>query len=804
MLKTMDLVRAAFYRVHRRFRPVALGGLLLLMAPAAADADVAPSGRLAQAEAMLSWNVMPRLVGGTVVPHWLRDGNRFWYRREDRDGWCSRLVDPARRGDSDILDRARLAEALTAAGVGAVPADRLPVSTLAEPEDGQPWIAVIDRVGHKWRCRLAARYICAAAGASLGRGEVASPDGRWIAYLDKDNLFVRPAYGGAPVQLTRDGNADRRIHRTGEYDDASYQIDSEQRGTTAPDIAWSPDSRRLFGWVVDTSGVRRFPLVQAAPAGKSMPRLFTLRHRWAGDADIGTSELRVFDIAGRTLWTSPSMPWWHSSVTNTSSQLSRWDGGDRISWAYIVRGGLRVVLNSVELGGDQPRSRQIYAETGTSPVHLCADYYCFTHASMARLIDGGRRLIWPSERSGWAHFYLIDTATGRVLRQLTKGAWAVMDLVGVDEDKGVVYFTATGRESGDPYLRRLYSVRLDGGAAPRLLTPEDAYHFAPSLAGLKPISPSGHYLVDSFSRFDRSPRAVLRTTDGALLRPLEESDDRPLRAAGWRPPEPFQVTAADGKTQLYGLLYHPSDFDPAKRYPVLVDYYPGPFTTHVRKLFGQRDTDEQPQAAAEAGFVVIQLDARGTEYRSRAFREIAYGNMGIGGIPDYAAAITQLARRLAYLDTDRVGIYGLSAGGDLAFPALAQFPDLFKVALVSGLSGRTYVTHEPEYGEAWLPLPVGGPAWDRAANTHWMPLIRDDSLIILAGEMDDHGDPAFTVQMVDDLVRADKRFQFFTLPNVDHVGNDVTRPGFPYSPAFFRYRWRFLIDRLGTSRETHR
>lgn len=769
-------------------------------APALAAEPVSPE-RLAKAERMLSWNIMPKLVGGApITPQWSHDGNSFWYRLETKSGATFQWVDPVRNTQTELVKRDRLVRALRLAGAPPVAVEHLPVTALVEPQGRDAWTAVVTVRGRQWRCTLAASYRCKPGGAAIGTGDALSPDGRWIAYLDKHNLFVRPAVGGPAVQLTRDGEEYYGVEGVGTYDHVSDRIAAERFGPSPPNIVWSPDSKRLSGWVVDNRTTRRLPIIQAAPPGTDAPRLSVIPRRWAGDADIGTGELRVFDVAGRTLWSSPKRTWWHTAPQDGGT---RWTGPDRLTWLDPARGGRSVQLKTIDLTASAPRERVIFGEKADDNVHMCADYYCYGHNPNFRVIASGSKLLWWSERDGWGHIYLIDTASGRVERQITRGDWLVMDVVSVDEARGVLYFAGVGREPGiDPYLRQLYRVPLDGSSGPQRLTPEDAYHMGkPSRYDMATtISPSGDYFVDSFSRFDRAPETVLRRTDGSLVRVLAKADDTALRAAGWRPPEPFKVTAADGKTPLHGLIYRPSDFDPAKRYPVLIDYYPGPFTTHVRKVFGQRDTDEQPQATAEMGFIVVQLDARGTSYRSRAFRDVSYGTMGLGALEDYPSAIRQLGQRFPYMDLDRVGMYGLSSGGDMAFPLLAQNPALFKAAVVSGLSGKTYVTHEPEYGEGWLPLPVGNAAWNEAANTTWLPRIADDTLLILGTEMDDHANPAMTLQIVDELNKAGRRFSYEQLPNLNHVAQDLADPELKLSTTFFAHRWRFLAEKLGTPR----
>ena len=232
---------------------------------------------------------------------------------------------------------------------------------------------------------------------------------------------------------------------------------------------------------------------------------------------------------------------------------------------------------------------------------------------MAWLSNDGSQALWLSERDGWGHLYLLDGQTGAVTRQLTSGAWLVRELQHVDEDARVIYFTAGGREPGvDPLYRQLYRVGFDG-AGLQLLTSEDADHAIT-------YTPSGRHCVDVYSRVDQPPVAVLRTADGQVTLPLEQADIAPLLASGWNYPERFRVKARDGVTDLYGTLIKPTNFDPARTYPVLDGIYPGPQHGRVEQRFpdcGPRSALWHDQALAELGFIVFSVDGLGTPYRSK-------------------------------------------------------------------------------------------------------------------------------------------------------------------------------------------
>jgi dipeptidyl aminopeptidase/acylaminoacyl peptidase len=319
-------------------------------------------------------------------------------------------------------------------------------------------------------------------------------------------------------------------------------------------------------------------------------------------------------------------------------------------------------------------------------------------------------VLWFSERDDWGHLYLYDLATGRLKRQVTAGPWNVLGVLRVDPASRTIWLTGSGRERGDPYFRYVYRVSLDGGEV-RLLTPDSAHHDVR-------MSPSGEYFVDLASTPDTPPVIALRNADGAKVLDLERADISALVARGWKPPVPFTVKARDDRTDLFGLLFRPTRLDPQRRYPVIVDIYPGPQSGSVggRTFSASRGG---LQALAELGFVVVALDALGTPMRSKSFHEAWYGDMGDNGLPDQITGLRQLARRFPWMDLNRVGITGHSGGGFAAAGAMLRYPDFFKVA-VAQAGNHDNLTYEDDWGEKWQGLlvrrPDGSTNYDNQAS----------------------------------------------------------------------------------------
>ncbi|TFG88809.1 MAG: S9 family peptidase, partial [Gemmatimonadales bacterium] len=330
-------------------------------------------------------------------------------------------------------------------------------------------------------------------------------------------------------------------------------------------------------------------------------------------------------------------------------------------------------------------------------------------------------------------------------------------------------------------FRRLYSVRMDGSRL-QLLTPEDADHDVT-------LAPDGRYFVDSYSRPDVPPVAVLRDAAGRALLTLQTADISRLLATSWRPPMPFTVKARDGRTDLYGLLYRPTSFDSTLRYPIVNHIYPGPQTGSVgSRSFSAARGDNQ--ALAELGFVVVQLDAMGTPMRSHSFMTAYYGNMGDNGLPDQVTGMQQLSRRYPWIDIDRAGIWGHSGGGYAAADAILRYPDFFKVA-VSEAGNHDNREYEDDWGEKFQGLletrPDSTTNYDNQANQLLAANLKG-KLLLAHGTADDNVPPYNTLLLVDALIRANKDFDLLLLPNRRH--------GFGNEPYMIRRRWDYFVRNL--------
>jgi dipeptidyl-peptidase-4 len=391
-------------------------------------------------------------------------------------------------------------------------------------------------------------------------------------------------------------------------------------------------------------------------------------------------------------------------------------------------------------------------------------------------------LIWFSERDNWGHLYLHDSSNGKLKSQITTGDWVVTEIERVDEKARIVYFLATGREKDrNPYFRHLYRVDLNGKNL-ILLTPEDGNHVVA-------LSPSGQFFTDTYSRPDAPPVTVLRDLSGKLLATVEKADITRLQASGWQPPVPFTVKARDGMTDLYGLMYKPTHFDPSKKYPVINHIYPGPQGGSVGPAsFAAARGDSQ--SLAELGFIVVEIDGMGNPLRSKKFHDAYFGNLGDNTLPDQITGMKQLARKYPWIDLDRAGIWGHSGGGYATADAMFRYPDFFKVG-ISESGNHDNREYEDDWGERYQGLlerkADGTTNYDDQANQNIAKNLKGH-LLLMHGTLDDNVPPYNTLLVVNELIKANKDFDLLLLPNRRH--------GYAGEPYVVRRRWDYFVRYL--------
>lgn len=566
-----------------------------------------------------------------------------------------------------------------------------------------------------------------------------SPNGKFRVTVRDFNVFLSEGPAGAKTQLSYDGHA---------------------RDGYLPEVWWSPDST-MFAMIRLVPGAERaVTLIESSPEDQAQPRTVTFAYLKPGDA-IPLRKPRLFNaITRREIPTDDRlfpMPWDISGL--------RW-GGQELTFRYNQRG--HQVMRVIGIDGTSGRSRAIINEESATFFDYNAKLFDYP------LPVTGERL-WMSERSGWNHLYLVDAKSGS-MKPITAGDWLVRQVDRVDEASRTIWFRAMGLFPGqDPYHIHFAKVNFDGRGL-TILTAGDGTHTVQ-------WSPNGKWFIDTWSRVDLPPRSVLRDAEGNEIVPLETADVRKLEADGWRPPERFVAKGRDGKTDIYGYLVKPSHFDPAKRYPVVEHIYAGPHDHHVGKSFR---AVRYEQSVAEAGFIVVKIDGMGTNWRSKAFHDVAWKNLADAGFPDRIPWIKAAAKERPWMNLDRgCGLFGGSAGGQNTLAGLLRHPDFYTVG-VSDCGCHDNRMDKIWWNELWMGWPLG-PHYDASSNvTHAHRL--QGKLLLTVGEKDTNVDPASTMQVVDRLIKANKDFDMLVVPGGGH--------GIAESPYGRRRRLEFLVKHL--------
>lgn len=748
---------------------VCLAATTVLSIPLAAQITTADYAR---AEQRLPTNAAKLVFRDRVTPNWIAGSDRFWYRVTTPAGAEFIYVDPARKIRRPAFDRSRLATALSQAADTTFAADSLPFQTLEWKEEGNRTVIVVEARGKRWRCELAA-YRCSGVGAvsKPSPGELPSPDGKWALFAKDYNLYLRDLATGAERPLTTDGSYRNDYGSTPEA--STSFVTTARIGTPhPPEALWSPDSKRVLTYQLDQRGRPELHLIQSVlPDSNIRPKLWSYVYPLPGDTLVSTAKWVFFDVAGQrvdakldpffVLFNSPiafQEVWWDSTGQRTF--FLQHERGVRAMWLKQLDPATGAVRTLAEERG--PTLVEATLLLGTKP-----NIYVF---------KDGRSAVWFSQRDGWAHLYLVNTETGSVIRQITKGPWVTRELLRVDEAAGKIYFTAGGREPGrDPYYRHLYVINLDGSGL-TLLSPEDAEHEIT-------LSPSGRWAVDRYSRVDLPPVNVVRSVDGKSVLPLEQADITRLLATGWRFPERFTVKAADDSTDLYGIILRPAHFDSTKKYPVIEEIYPGPQSGKVPKAF---TAGSDHHALVELGMVGVEVDGRGTPLRSKAFHNFSYRHLETAGaLEDHLTAYRQLGRRYSWLDLDRVGIYGHSGGGFASAHAILAYPDFYKVA-VSSAGDHDQRSYLALWGETYHGLPVDE-TWRAQANQTLAKNLKG-KLLLAYGDMDDNVHFDQTIYLIDALTKANKDYDLLVLPGGSHA--------FAANRYFRRRRWDYFVRHL--------
>lgn len=728
-----------------------------------------------RAEQNLSANTNKLVLNNMLSQYWQSDDSLV-YRKTTEEGSQYMRVDAA--GDAAVgsIDTGALAEALAEYSEEILDPSDLALSAVQLIQQSSELNFQFENQRFSYDLQ---EEILTSLGA-IPADEFLSPDGSKAAFIDSHNLWVRDTTSNELSQLTFDG-------------EENYGYATNNAGwirDEGPVLLWSPDSSKIATFRHDGRNVKEMYLYTTQVGHVELD---AWKYPLPGDESIFMIERLVIHLGDSPALVKLNMP--ADPHRSSISDHVAGSGGRFLDVEWRDDSGALAFVTSsrdhkvAELSVANPFSgevRKVYREEVET-------YYesGFNRVNW-RVLHDRNEFIWFSEADNWGHLYLRDLTSGDLIRQITSGPWAVLQVQQVDEDSELIYFLASNRESGNPYYQYLYRVHFDGTGL-ELLTPEPAHH---SIRW----SESAEYFTDSYSTPVNPAHFLIRSKDGALVGSLEQADNTALKATGWVEPEPFVVKARDQITDLYGLLYKPSHFNPAQAYPILNYLYPGPQSGSVgSRAFRAARNDKQ--ALAELGFIVVEVDAMGTPGRSKSFHDAYYGDMGDNGLPDQVGMIRQLAAQRPWMDLQRVGIWGHSGGGFASTAGILRYPEFYKVA-VSGAGNHDNRNYEDDWGEKWQGLletypesnPLSGDSsgttatnYDNQANQLLVANL-EGKLLLAHGMMDTNVHPSSTMLVVQALIEEEKDFDLLVLPNAGH--------GFGNRRYFMKRRWDYFVRHL--------
>ncbi len=704
------------------------------------------SGQLPQAR----WRTGGRVQGyykGRITPHWFADNTCFWYRNDLSGNTKEFILVNAGQGTRQAaFDYQKLAAALSKVAGVEYQADKLPFDSIEFIDDGSIMRFAVGEMA--WACDLTS-YTCSKTDAAQSRpsadeaeqssrfgrrrgpgrgpGQSAdSPDGKWTAFVKDHNLFVRARDNAEDIPLSTDG----------------------AEGNAYGMLSWAPDSKTLVAYRIEPGDNKEVYLIESSPAGGGRAKLHTRSYDLPGDK-LARYELNLFNVAERR---------------QTKPEIDRFEHGWERPRLHWNRDGTCFSYEQVDRGHQRLRVIEVDAQTGQTRnlIDEKSETFIWTaHTENLRLdrvnwLDKTDEIIYASERDGWRHLYLIDARQGKVKNQITKGEWVVRGIDLIDEDARQIWFHAGGRRSDqDPYFIHYYRINFDGSDLVAL-TEGNGNHSVQ-------YSPDRKYVIDTYSRVDMAPvHELRRASDGKLVCALEKADISELIAEGWTAPEVFVARGRDGKTDIWGIICRPRDFDPNKKYPVIEQIYAGPQSAYVPKSFSPV---RRFASLTDLGFIVVQVDGMGTAHRSKAFHDVCWKNLADAGFPDRILWHQAVAKKYPHYDISRVGVYGNSAGGQSAAGAVLFHPEFYKAAVAS-CGCHDNRMDKASWNEQWMGYPVG-PQYAECSNIDNAHRL-GGKLFLIVGEMDNNVPPESTMRFVDALIKAGKDFDLLVIPGAGH------------------------------------
>jgi dipeptidyl aminopeptidase/acylaminoacyl peptidase len=752
----------------------------------------------------------------SVDPHWLKQSNKFWYTYETSEGKQWMIVDPVKNEKKSMFDKDQLAASLTRIIKDPFDAQHLPIDSLKFIKD-ENWIQFevkssieIDKPGAKkdakaekikkvfyFEYNLNTAQLNELVGFTKPKRKPSwanmAPDQSKVVFGRNHNLYYmdKANYEKAlaneddssivETAITKDGIQNFGWHGEG----GETNVDAEKNKNKRKPVGgyWSENSKQFAIVKVDNRKVKDLWVINSIADPR--PTLETYKYWMPGEKEAPVDHLMLVDMVKYTykeinvsLYKDQDIAMWNKSAAVNA----RDDEFRPMIWL-----GTNEQLYLARTSRDLKKIDQCVVNTITGEVKVVVAESLNTSIEIKKpeLIKNGAELVEWSERDGWAHLYLYD-GQGNLKNQITQGAWHVEAVIGVDEIKRVVYFSANGRESvnggkEDPYYMHLYKINLDGSGLQLL----NAGNFDHSFS----VNDNNTYFVNTASRVNTTPVSSLHSADGRKLMDLETADLRNLMATGYKFPETFKIKADDGITDLYGVMYKPYDFDSTKKYPIIEYVYPGPQTESVNKSFSKGM--DRIDRLAQLGFVVVTIGNRGGHYaRSKWYHNYGYGNLRDYGLADKKATVEQLADRFSFIDRNKAGIHGHSGGGFMSTAAILVYPDIFKVA-VSNAGNHDNSVYNRWWSEKHHGVKENISEKSDTSFSYMIDKNQDlaknlkGKLLLIHGEIDNNVHPANTLRVVNALIKANKRFDMLILPTQRHGFGDMNEYWFWRTADYF-------------------
>ena len=745
-----------------------------------------------------------------VDPHWLKLSDRFWYEFETPKGKNWYIVDAIKAEKKLMFDNAKLAAEITKIVKDPFDSQHLEIDSLRFIKD-ENWIQfevkstqeievkdsvlVKDSTAKKAIDKPKKEKKVFYFEYNLNSGQLLeltdfkkikkntrwasiSPDEQTIVFAKKYNLYSmdKTNYEKAlkneedstivEHQLTKEGV---EYFEYGNYQNETNVEKEKNKNKRKPSqIQWSPDSKYFVKTISDSRKVKDLWVVNSV--AEPRPTIETYKYQMPGEKDSPLEYVYLFNIESKTKKELEIRQFKDQNVTI-------WSANNKVNtrdddWRPSVWLGTNDKFYFNRTSRDLKRIDICQVNINTNTVKVLIEERMNTYVETRKLglVNIAAELIQWSERDGWAHFYLYDSS-GNLKNQITSGSFHCEDIVGIDDKKRVLYFSANGKElNEDPYYTHLYKINFDGTGL-KLLNTGDYDHVAR-------MNDNSFFFVNNFSRVNTTPTSILFNVEGKKIMDLEKADLSNLFAAGYKFPETFTVKADDGITDLYGVMYKPYNFDSSKIYPIVAYVYPGPQTEAVNKSFSVPNS--RTDRLAQIGMIVITVGNRGGHPgRSKWYHNYGYGNLRDYGLADKKTTIEQLADRYTYIDINRVGIHGHSGGGFMSTAALLVYPDFFKVAVSSSGNHDNAVYNrwwsEKHHGVKEIVSEKGDTSF--LYNIEKNPELAKNlkgHLLLTTGDIDNNVHPANTIRMANALIKANKRFDFFNFPGQRHGYADMT------------------------------